>query len=250
MVKKEKSTPGQRKIARIGGRLSADYYHLQGVIEMLNDNVIPLFQLLGMDEPGDKEDVIDALIGNSSFLSLAKNIFIANMTKKVTEGKIKKEKILSKMTLGKSLSDPEAEKQRIERELHRKLCFKYNEVQSYYIKNYCYYSISSYSYCKPALKICRDALEYSSSGLSINEEKFIELYSSYIEADESDRRKQHQEAADGINRFFGGAVEITDKELERYFMIENGILKPNPLSVNIESYMRLGTSSGSKKKKK
>ena len=91
MIKKEKSTPGQRKISKIGGRLSSDYYHLQGAIEMLNDNVIPLFQLLGMDEPGDKEDVIDALIGNSSFLSLAKNIFIANMTKKVTEGKIKKE---------------------------------------------------------------------------------------------------------------------------------------------------------------
>lgn len=250
MIKKEKPTPGQRRISRIGGRLSSDYYHLQGAIEMLNDNVIPLFQLLGMDEPGDKEDVIDALTGSSSFLIKSRSIFIANMTKKVTEGKIKKEKILSKITLDKSLSDPEAEKQCIERELHRKLCFKYNEVQSYYIKNYCYYSISSYSYCKPALKICRDALEYSSSGLSINEEKFIELYSSYIEADESDRRKQHQEAADGINRFFGGAVEITDKELERYFMIENGILKPNPLSVNIESYMRLGTSSASKNKKK
>lgn len=249
MIKKEKSTPGQRKISKIGGRLSSDYYHLQGAIEMLNDNVIPLFQLLGMDEPGDKDDIIDALTGRNSFLIMSKSIFIANMTKKVTEGKIKKEKILSKITLGKSLSDPEAEKQRIERELHRKLCFKYNEVKSYYVKNY-YYSIASYSYYTPALKICRDALEYSSSGLSINEEKFIELYSSYIEADESDRRKQHQEAADGINRFFGGAVEITDKELERYFMIENGILKPNPLSVNIESYMRLGTSSGSKNKKK
>lgn len=248
MVKKEKPSPGQRRISRIGGRLSSDYYHLQGAIEMLNDNVIPLFQLLGMDEPGDKDDIIDALTGRNSFLIMSKSIFIANMTKKVAEGKIKKEKFLSKITLGKSLSDPEAEKQRIERELHRKLCFKYNEVKSYYVKNY-YYSIASYSYCTPALKICRDALEYSPSGLSINEGKFIELYSSYIEADESDRRKQHQEAADGINRFFGGAVEITDKELERYFMIENGILKPNPLSVNIESYMRLG-SSGSKKKNK
>lgn len=249
MIKKEKPSPGQRRISKIGGRLSSDYYHLQGAIEMLNDNVIPLFQLLGMDEPGDKDDIIDALTGRNSFLITSRSIFIANMTKKVTEGKIKKEKILSKITLGKSLSDPEAEKQRIERELHRKLCFKYNEVKSYYVKNYCY-SIASYSYCTPALKICRDALEYSSSGLSINEGKFIELYSSYIEADESDRRKQHQEAADGINRFFGGAVEITDKELERYFMIENGILKPNPLSVNIESYMRLGTSSASKNKKK
>lgn len=248
MIKKEKPSPGQRRISKIGGRLSSDYYHLQGAIEMLNDNVIPLFQLLGMDEPGDKDDIIDALTGRNSFLITSRSIFIANMTKKVTEGKIKKEKILSKITLGKSLSDPEAEKQRIERELHRKLCFKYNEVKSYYVKNY-YYSIASYSYCAPALKICREALEYSPSGLSINEEKFIELYSSYIEADESDRRKQHQEAADGINRFFGGAVEITDKELERYFMIENGILKPNPLSVNIESYMRLG-SSGSKKKNK
>lgn len=249
MITKEKPSPGQRRISKIGGRLSTDYYHLQGAIEMLNDNVIPLFQLLGMDEPGDKDDIIDALTGRNSFLIMSRSIFIANITKKVTEGKIKKEKILSKITLGKSLSDPEAENQRIERELHRKLCFKYNKVKSYYVKNYSY-GIAPCSYCTPALKICRDALEYSPSGLSINEEKFIELYSSYIEADESDRRKQHQEAADGINRFFGGAVEITDKELERYFMIENGILKPNPLSVNIESYMRLGTSSGSKNKKK
>lgn len=250
MIKKEKPSPGQRRISKIGGRLSSDYYHLKGVIETLNENCIPLFQLLGMDEPGDKEDVIDVLIGSSScFSSRAKNIYIANMTKKVTEGKIKKEKILSKITLGKSLSDPKAEKQRIEKELHRKLCFMYNEAQSYYVKNYYSLSPASYSYCTPALKICRDALEYSPSGLSINEEKFIELYSSYIKADESDKRKQHQEAADGINRFFGGALEITDKELERYFMIENGILKPNPLSVNIESYIRLG-SSGSKKKNK
>lgn len=249
MIKKEKPSPEQSRISKIGGRLSTDYYHFQGAIEMLNDNVIPLFQLLGMDEPGDKDDIIDALTGRNSFLIMSKSIFIANMTKKVAEGKIKKEKILSKTTLGKSISDPEAENQRIERELHRKLLFKYNEVKSYYLKKYCY-SIASYSYCTPALKICRNALEYSPSGLSINEKKFIELYSSYIEADESDRRKQHQEAADGINRFFGGAVEITDKELERYFIIENGILKPNPLSVNIESYMRLGTSSGSKNKKK
>ena len=249
MIKKEKSTPGQRKISKIGGRLSSDYYHLQGAIEMLNDNVIPLFQLLGMDEPGDKEDVIDALTGSSSFLIKSRSIFIANMTKKVTEGKIKKEEILSKITLGKSLSDPEAERQRIDREIHRKLCFKYKEVETFFLKKYYYCSPASYAYSVPALKICRDALEYSPSGLSINEEKFIELYSSYIKADESDKRKQHQEAADGINRFFGGALEITDKELERYFMIENGILKPNPLSVNIESYMRLG-SSGSKKKNK
>ena len=223
MKQKEAKTPGEKKIAKIGGRLLSDYCHLKNIVDMVNSNYIPLFQIMGMDQPEDKDSIINALVNGYSFMERAKNAFIETYTKKISE-----------------LPDPEAEKKRIDREIHRNLCFKFNELKGYYEKEFNYYSFFLQGYSKKPLELCRDTLDYTPSGIVIDADKFIEYYSSFIAADESEYRKQHQEAADGMNRFFGGAVEITSKELDRYFLLENGIVVPNPKSINIESYMRLG----------
>lgn len=240
MKQKEAKTPGEKKIAKIGGRLLSDYCHLKNIVDMVNSNYIPLFQIMGMDQPEDKDSIINALVNGYSFMERAKNAFIETYTKKISEGKFKLEKIVPQRTLDKKLPDPEAEKKRIDREIHRNLCFKFNELKGYYEKEFNYYSFSLQGYSKKPLELCRDTLDYTPSGIVIDADKFIEYYSSFIAADESEYRKQHQEAADGMNRFFGGAVEITSKELDRYFLLENGIVVPNPKSINIESYMRLG----------
>ena len=62
--------------------------------------------------------------------------------------------------------------------------------------------------------------------------------------------QQHQAAADAINRFFNGAVEITQKELDRYFILEYGIVKPKPTSITKQNYARLGVRSLKKTDKK
>lgn len=240
MRQKDNRTPGEKKIAKIGGRLSSDFQHLKQIIDIVNSDYIPLFQIAGMDKPEDKECIIDALISNYSFLTKARNAFIERYTKKVAEGEVKLEKILPKRTLSKKLPDPEAEEKRINREIHRNLCFKFNEIKAYYVKEYYFNTFSRLGYCKRPLELCRDTLDYTPSGLVIDADKFLKFYSSYIAADESEYKKQHQEAADGMNRFFGGAVEITSEELNKYFKLESGIVVPNPKSINIESYMRLG----------
>ena len=42
------------------------------------------------------------------------------------------------------------------------------------------------------------------------------------------------------NKFFNGAFPITQKELDNYFILEDGIVKVRHTSVNLESYSRLG----------
>ena len=120
-----------------------------------------------------------------------------------------------------------------------RLSFLYNKIRDNAHKKY--YILDWRSYRGKQLKILKEALYISDGKIQIDEDKFIEVYGSFIKASESELMKQHQAAADGVNKFFGGAVPITDKELERYFMIEDGIMKVNPLSVNIESYSRLGS---------
>ena len=67
--------------------------------------------------------------------------------------------------------------------------------------------------------------------------------------DESDTKKIHQAAADAINKFFNGAIEITQSELKKYFIISDGIIKINPQSIGKQSYARLGTRKYKLKKK-
>ena len=94
-------------------------------------------------------------------------------------------------------------------------------------------------YYKRIIILCKDSLYLTDYGAEIDVEKFIAFYKDRMAASESIIGKQHIEAAEALNRFFGGAVPITQKELERYFIFD-GIVKVKQSSVNLESYSRLG----------
>ena len=228
---KNESTPGEKKIAKIGGKLWSDYLYLRNLLDEINEKQVPFLDALGL-----MKDIDTVLTCLSSQIYSLKNIYIRKKTERKAE-KEGKPYLLTTPTKGEELTE---EQKRERRETHRKLVYKYKEIYEYFIKKYyiCYNWRTCYI---DRIKILRDALFLSDGKIKVDEDKFIVVYGSFIKASESELMKQHQAAADGVNKFFGGAVPITDKELERYFMLEDGIMKVNPLSVNIESYSRLGS---------
>ena len=227
--------PNEKRVRKIGGRLLDDYLTFRDTILCVNDDYLPLFFLLGF-RPEDKDFIIDCLLSRDT-LYLAKEEFIARKTAKVESGKIKIETLLSKYTLNKKHPTQEAREKALKKQLRRVLIEKFKEIEDSWDTEY---NPSQYGYRKRPIQICRESLSLSKEGFIIDVDKFIEIYSDYFKACESKRGKLHKEAADAINRFFSGAVEITNKELEKYFILSNGIVKPNPKSITTESYMRLG----------
>lgn len=75
-------------------------------------------------------------------------------------------------------------------------------------------------------------------GLSIDADKYLEIYESRTEAERGEIYQKHLAAAEAINNFFGNLC-ITEKEMKRYFMLYGGKVKPHPQSTNVKSYMRL-----------
>lgn len=75
-------------------------------------------------------------------------------------------------------------------------------------------------------------------GLSIDADKYLEIYKSRTEAERGEIYQKHLAAAEAINNFFGNLC-ITEKEMKHYFMLYGGKVKPHPQSTNVESYMRL-----------
>jgi len=226
----------EQKIRKIGGRLERDYYETRNRVLSLNDNIIPLFIFLGFTLR-DKDSIIEAILTESP-IKAASLLYVRYYTELIEAGKIKLEKVLTARMMNKiaEATPEEAEKLRT-REVHRSLVTRLKKIVKKYEKEI----KPSRLYFNPeSLKILRGALNLCPQGLEINVDKFIELYGSFLDAEGSDTRKKHQEAADSINRFFQGSVEITQKELDRYFTLEYGIVKPNPKSINRESYLRLG----------
>ena len=132
---------------------------------------------------------------------------------------------------------PEEKDKIFKRETHRIFSTRYTQIDKCFRKKYGY---MQRRYNRLPLKICREALSLVPGGFIIDADKFVEIYGDFLEAHNSQIGKQHLEAAEAINRFFGGKVEVTEKELKKYFIIEDGILKPNPKSITSQNYMRLG----------
>lgn len=235
-VKKENLSQAEKRIVKIGGALERDFHHLCNILHSVNTDYFPLFYLMEFDNPEDKDIVIDILLGSNIFYG-AKAAYIARGEERVASGELRLESLLSKRTLNKEYPTPEEREKVFKREVHRALTFRYNKIEETFHKEY---RPSLTGFYKYPLKVCRGALSLSSEGFTIDGDKFIEIYKDYMEASGSQTGKLHQAAADAINRFFGGQVEVTDKELERYFILEHGIMKPNPKSINSEDYMRLG----------
>lgn len=230
-----KTPKDELKVRKIGGQLKSCYYTFRNSVESVNENIIPFFISLGFTLK-DEDRIIDALLANS-LKGAIKQTYIELTTEKVKAGKIPLEKILSKVTLKERDETPEEREKRIDREIHRKLVYHYKEIESKFSK-YLYYGIPYYN--RASFEILREALYLTPTGLSIDVDKYIKIFGDYLEAKGSTTYEEHQRVADTINHFFNGAVEITQNELERYFTIEGGVVKPNPSSITKEDYIRLG----------
>ena len=223
------------KVRKVGGRLWSDYYRLKTEIVYINDCFFELFYILNLTD--DIDLIVDTL--NDGLHNLC-SVFIDKTIRDIEAGKIAKNKFVSsKMKTNLESLPPEAQAKVWEQETKRSLKVLYKKILEKYTNEYMIYGLEA-KHNERALEICRKTLFVTQSRIEIDGEKFIEVYTDYMEADESETKKIHEQAAAAINRFFNGAVEITQKELSKYFILEYGIVKVNPKSVNITDYARLG----------
>lgn len=234
----------EEHIRKIGGRLKSDYYTLKGEVEYINEYFFELFYILGLTENLDL--IIDTL--NNGLQNLC-SVFIDNTMRSLEAGKIAKSKFLSQRMRDKLETLSSEERAKVwERETKRSLKTHYKEIYEQYLKRYGLYCLET-KHNRDILETCRETLFVTPSRIEIDGAKFIEVYTSFIEADESKTKKMHKQAAAAINRFFNGSVEITQEELSKYFILEYGIVKPNPTSINKTDYARLGARTVSAHKK-
>ena len=226
----------EKRVRRIGGALASDFYSFREMISAINSDYSPLFDLMKFNSPEQTDRAINILLGQTFFMS-ARDEYVEACEEKIANGKIKIERILSKRSLNKEFTSPEDREMKIKRSLRMALTRRFREIEKSFREKYGY---TQRKYNKEALKICRDALSLVPGGFIIDADKFIEIYGNYLEASSSKAGKMHLEVAEAINRFFNGKVKITEGELKKYFIIEGGILKPNPKSIKIENYIRLG----------
>ena len=218
-------------IRKIGGRLQSDYYTFKRDIEYINDYFFEIFYILGLTDNLDL--IIDTL--NRGLLNLS-STFINKTMGDIEAGKIARNKFLTPNAKAKIENLPPEEREKVwERETRRSLKLLYNKI--YKENRDCHVETR---HNRTALEICRKTLFVAPSRIEIDGAKFIEVYTSYMEADESETKKIHEQAAAALNRFFNGSVEITQKELAKYFVLEYGIVKVNPNSINKNDYARLG----------
>lgn len=236
----------EAKIWKIGGRIEGDYLTFRELVISLNNDIVPLFALLGFTL-ADRDKLIEILLDKSPMNSLCRE-YVKRITEKVDSGKIKLENILPKITL-KKLAEidepPEKKERRKETGIKRSILARYEKTKEQFQKNY---NPSELVYNRRVIQILQGALNLSPSGLVIDVDKYIELYSDYLESIGSTTFKEHQEVADTINRFFGGAVPITEEELKKYFVLDCGKVIPNPEAINKEHYLRLGYKPKKNKK--
>lgn len=223
------------KITNVGGALEKCYIDFRKDILYLNEKVIPLFIILRFTLE-DKERIVRTLLAQTPLVAI-KCEYVNKRTEMLKDGKLKIEQVLTSHVLEKRDETQERRERRIENETHRALVNGFRERYKKFLKEY---KIPVFTYRKIALELFQESLILEPTGFVIDVDKWMEIYGDYLEAKGSTTFEQHQEVADAINRFFGGAVPITQEELERYFRIENGAVKVNPESVNKKSYLRLG----------
>ena len=232
---KEDRFKNEDKVIKVGGKVASDYYRFKSEIEYINENFFWFFFLLDLTD--DIDLIIDTL--NNDLQNLC-SVFINKVMRNIEAGKIRKDKFISPKTKAKLESLPPEEQATVwERETKRSLKFLYKKKLRQYQEEYSVYWFET-RHNKSALEILRTTLFITPERIEIDGEKFVEVYMDYLAADESETKKIHEQAAAAINRFFNGAVEITQKELSKYFILEYGIVKVNPKSVNITDYARLG----------
>lgn len=228
---------GESKINKIGGKLKSDYQSFRNAVLYVNDNYLPIFQMLGFSLHEDEDLIFKTLMGAEPFMYAVKKAYFAKTERMIDEGELKLETLLSSKVLNREFPIPEQKQKYINSQVHTRLTNRFKDIFNEYISKY------KPSYCfnyKTSFRICRESIVTGWHGLEIDVDKFISIYQDYMIAEQSKINIVHQLAADAINRFFNGAVAITQNELARYFTIESGVVVPNPESINMENYMRLG----------
>ncbi len=90
---------------------------------------------------------------------------------------------------------------------------------------------------RDVIEMFKESLFYKrEKGLCISDAKFLSKYEKLTAGNLKVLYARHKTAATAVNRFFSG-TEITDDLLRKFFLIEDGILKANPRSVNEKDYM-------------
>lgn len=224
---------GENKVRSIGGRLRDDFYRFKRYVEYINDNQFKLFYNLGLD---DIDLIIKAL--NSKLYNLC-GIFVFKSMRDIKDGKIPKNKFLSQVTIDKleKLSPEQAEKM-WEKETKRKIKETYSKIEREFLKENGILCTEPLG-LRRSLELFGKSLFVTPSRLEIDGIKFVDIYKSYIAADESETKKLHEQAAEALNQFFNG-IEITQDELSKYFVLEDGRILVRASSVNIQDYSRLG----------
>ncbi len=216
----------------VGGRVYDDYLKFEKQIEYINENYFEFFSMLGFTN--DLDLMIKVL--NTNFSRL-KYFFRDKILSDIESGKTSKSLYLgAKSNVDLDSLSPEERNKMItiqKRVINRKIFDEFESIQ----KNY---KLPETRHDKRILRLCRNALVVTLSGIEINIPKFAEIYIDFVAADESVTKKLHQRAADAMNRFFNSSVKITLTEFFRYFTIESGMVEINPDSVNGISYARLG----------
>jgi hypothetical protein len=227
--------PNEDNISRIGGKLMEDYLTLRNIILFLNENTLPLYLRLGFNSEDHTDFVIDCILERNVY---TKKRFAEYWRDRALQGLIPIDRILSAASIKRMerQTPPEEREKKLAGNLSRCLSLQFNDIYKDYYKEIRPQPWTGSNY---PIVIFRKAIGLSPSGLVINANKYIEVYESYMEAFESKNHEQHQEIATAINRFFNG-LEVTKQELEKYFIIEHGSIKPNPQSINKSDYMRLG----------
>ncbi len=227
-----------KPIRNIGGKLESSYNSLSNLVETANFTFARFMYFLGLTRPHYTEKYLEAIgRGDSGICEL----YYESVLEDIEAGRKQKKDFIKKHIVSED-TPPEEREEMIEKEkraIHRVCMFKYKEAVKQYRKHYYWSGAKLSIFEKRYLEHAKSLLYLTEDGLEIDPEKFIAFYESFIAADESETKQQHQAAADAINRFFNGK-EITEKELFRYFKIEDGILKVNLSSVNLDSYSRLG----------
>lgn len=238
--KRENPIPKRYLITKIGGKLEEAYNTLRAAVDDMNGKFFNLLYYLDLVRYDDTENVVKAMVEGTGGIA---GYFIARTMRDVEEGKVKKEAVVKAKWIVDENTPPEEREKRLKKEqteIRRSLALKVKRyIDDFRKDNYLgYFGVDGYY--KRAILLCIDTLYLEEYGVEIDTEKFIAFYKDRMAASESIIAKLHIEAADALNRFFAGAVPITQKELERYFSFDNGIAEVRQSSVNLESYCRLG----------
>ena len=211
-------------ISSVGGQMKKEYYNIKGLIEYFNVEFLPFLTYLGFYL--DLDLFFDCIKKGLKFIE---NEWVAKQTVAV----LTKE--------GNPLQDETKEFRRRRKSLNATHRAKFSKIYNDYVSEFGAYPSPSPFAELDTMKIFYPSFEFNpEEGIHINAKMFRQIYFSFAAAAKSKTMKAHNEAADTLNAFFGIEYKITEEEFFKYFVFDGGSIRPNPTSINLDSYARLG----------